>query len=345
VEELSAASTSAVPIRLGFDSYSIRDFRWKDIQLLDYAASLKLDTIQLSGLGDYESLEPEHLAKVKEHASRVGIAIDAGVGCICTLSGGWYPKDGTPGELLRRGMRVAKAVGASSVRCYMGGRGDRPQLERCMEVTVAALRSVRTEALDLGVRIAVENHSGDMQARELKSLIEAAGKDFVGSCLDSGNPMWVVEDPLVALEILGPYVVTTHIRDSAVFEHPRGAAAQWVALGDGSVNFHRFVELYRKVCPHASMQLEIITGRAPTVLSYLEPDFWTAFPHAPAWEFARFVELAKSGHPYIGPMVIGGSGKQPPAIEAALKEQQRTDLERSLEYAKKVLGVGVRWRG
>ena len=86
VEELSAANTSAVPIRLGFDSYSIRDFRWKDIQLLDYAAGLKLDTIQLSGLDDYESLEPEHLAKVKEHAARVGIAIDAGMGCICPLS-------------------------------------------------------------------------------------------------------------------------------------------------------------------------------------------------------------------------------------------------------------------
>jgi sugar phosphate isomerase/epimerase len=345
VEELSATNTSAVPIRLGFDSYSIRDFRWKDIQLLDYAASLKLDTVQLSGLHDYESLDPAHLQKVREHAARVGIAIDAGIGCICPLSEGWYPNLGTPTEYLRKGLNVAKAVGAQSMRCYLGGRGDRPQLERCMDVTIQALRSVRPEALDLGVRIAVENHSGDMQAREVKSLIEAAGKDFVGSCLDSGNPMWVVEDPLVALEILGPYVVTTHIRDSAVFEHPRGAVAQWVALGDGSVNFHRFVELYRKVCPHASMQLEIITGRSPTVLGYLEPDFWTVFPHMPAWEFARFVELAKSGHPYMGPMVIGGSGKQPPAIEAALKEQQRTDLERSLEYAKTALGVGVRWRG
>ncbi len=132
-----------------------------------------------------------------------------------------------------------------------------------MEATIQALRSVRAEALDLGVRIAVENHSGDMQAREVKMLIEEAGKDFVGSCLDSGNPMWVVEDPLVTLETLAPYVVTTHIRDSAVFEHPRGAAAQWVALGDGSVNFQRFVELYRKLCPQASMQLEIITGRPP----------------------------------------------------------------------------------
>lgn len=46
----------------------------------------------------------------------------------------------------------------------------------------------------------------------------------------------------------------------------------------------------------------------------------------------------------MGPMVIGGSGKQPPAIDAALKEQQRVDLERSLEYAKKVLNVGIRWK-
>src|SRR5205807_4465555 len=177
---------------------------------------------------------------------------------------------------------------------------------------------------------AIENHSGDMQAREMKTLIEAAGKDFVGSCLDTGNPMWVVENPLVTLEILGPYVVTTHVRDSSVFEHPRGAAAQWVALGDGSVDFHAFIALFQKVCPKAGMQLEIITGRPPTVLAYLEPDFWKVYQQTPAREFVRFLALARSGHPYIGPMVIGGPGKQPPEIAAALKEQQRTDLERSL---------------
>src|SRR5574340_1057476 len=89
---------------------------------------------------------------------------------------------------------------------------------------------------------------------------------------DTGNPMWVVEDPLLSLEVLAPYVVTTHMRDSAVCEHPRGASAQWVALGDGSIDFHKFVSRYRELCPGASMQLEIITGRPPRVLPYLEPD-------------------------------------------------------------------------
>jgi hypothetical protein len=158
--------------------------------------------------------------------------------------------------------------------------------------------------------------------------------------------MWVVEDPLVSLEVLAPYVVTSHVRDSAVYEHPRGAAAQWTALGDGSVDFHKFMERYRELCPKAAMQLEIITGRPPQVLPYLEPDFWKAFPKTKASEFARFVALAKNGHPFTGFMVVEDGAPQPlPEFTAALREQQRLDLERSFEYAKKSLGAGVRWRG
>ena len=341
---VARANAQGENIRLGFDSFSIRDFGWKDIRLIDYAAGLKLDTIQLSSLNDYESLEPAHLGKVKDHAERAGIAIDAGIYTICEASASWNPKEGSATAYLRKGLNVAKAVGSHVLRCAMGTREDRPNLERCMELTVKALQSVRSEALDLGIRLAVENHAGDLQAREMKMLIEEAGKDFVGSCLDTGNPLWAIEDPLLTLETLGPYVVTTHVRDTAVFEHPRGAAVQWVALGDGSVDFRRFVELYKKLCPHAAMQLEIITGVPPEVVPYLEPDFWKVFERTPAWEFARFLKLAKSGHPYIGPMVIAGWGTKSPAVEAAFQEQQRTDLERSLEYAKKVLDVGVRWR-
>jgi hypothetical protein len=234
------------------------------------------------------------------------------------------------------------------MRCFLGQGADRLgkyPIEALMERTIEVCRSVRSEAQDLGVKIAIENHSGDLQAREVRTIIEEAGKDFVGSCLDTGNPMWVVEDPMVSLEVLGPYVVTTHIRDSAVYEVPNGAAAQWVALGDGTIDFHKFVARYRELCPKASMQLEVITGRPPRILPYLESDFWKAFPKADASEFARFVALAKSGHPYTGFMVVEDGVKEPlPEFKAALREQQRVDLERSLEYAKKSLGVGVRWR-
>ena len=61
-------------------------------------------------------------------------------------------------------------------------------------------------------------------------------------------------------------------------------------------------------------------------------------------EQGRFVALAKRGQPFLDDMVIGEWSNNSPALEAALRERQRVDLERSLEYAKKKQGIGVRWR-
>jgi len=242
-------------------------------------------------------------------------------------------------------LKVAQMLGAHSMRCFMGSRDDRRTgrpIEEYIEATVKVFKNVRAQALDLGVKIAIENHAGDMQARETRMLIEESGKDFVGSNLDCGNPVQCIEDPQVTLEILGPYVVTTHIRDSIIYEHPRGAMYHWVALGDGVMNWDRFFATYQKLCPQAAVQLEIITGRPPEVIPYLEEDFWKIYPKTPASEFARFVALAKSGHPFSGTMIMEDvAGKKPPEYTAALKEQQRVDLERSLAFAKK-LGACVK---
>ena len=343
------APAAEVPVKLGFDTYSLRAFKWQGIQLLDYAASQKLDTIQFSALGDYGPLDPGNLRAVKDRAAALNISIDSGMGCICETSKS-FPKDGRPArDQLLEGLRASKTVGSKVMRCYMGSADDRlgpGGIERHMETTIKLFRSVRPESLDLGVKIAIENHAGDMQARETRTVIEESGKDFVASCLDTGNPVWCIEDPFVALETLAPYVVTTHVRDSCVFEHPRGAAFQWVALGDGNVDLPRFVAEFRRLCPQSSMQLEIITGRPPRVMPYFEPEFWKAFPKMPATEFARFVALAKTGHPFMGAMVIEDvPGKRPAVMDEALKEQQRVDLERSFEYARKTLNVGVNWRG
>ncbi len=334
-------------IRLGFDSYSLRGFKWKAARLLEFAIGQKLDSIQFSSLDDFDTLETAYLTNIKDQASKARMTIDGGIGCICPASKSWSTKNGTPEEYLARGIRAAHALGATSMRCYMGASADRlgaPGIEACIEATIKPLRAVKSLADDLNVKVAVENHSGDMQAWELRELIEAAGKGHVAANLDTGNPMWVVEDPMTTLEVLGPYTVTTHIRDSVVFEHPRGAAAQWVALGDGVIDFKKFVARFIELCPHSTMQLENITGRPPTVLAYLEPGFWKAFPKARAHEFARFVELARTGHPYMGFMVVEDGANKSSENDAALRDQQRRDLERGFEFARKTLDVGINWR-
>ncbi len=341
------AQTAGTGIPLGYDTYSVRAFGWKDFQYIDHAAHLGLDALQMSSLDDFVSLEPAHLKKVKDHADRLGLRIEAGIGCICPASGTWNPKFGEPREYLLKGLEVCQRLGSRSLRCFMGNAADRRKapIASLMEMTIKILRSIRQQALDAGLRIALENHSGDLQAHEVRTIIEEAGKDFMGACLDTANAIWVVEDPMVTLEVLAPYTLTTHIRDAVVFEHPRGAAGQWVALGEGSLDFVAFLERFKQLCPGVAWHMEVITGRPPTILPYLEDEFWKFFPTTRASEFARFVALVKRGKPFMGRMIIADTpGPQPEEFRAALREQQRLDLERSVEYAKNTLGVGVRGR-
>lgn len=331
-------------IHLGYDTYSLRALHWNAMQHLEFAAQHGLDAIQFSSIGDFGDVSPEGLRMVKARAQQMDIRIDGGVGCVCELSRSWNAKQGSPTDVLLQGMDIANQVGAKVMRCYMGTQldryGDRP-LDQLMEALVRNLKAVRGKALNLGVKIAIENHK-DMQAWQVKQVIEEAGKDFVGSNLDLGNPNYVMENPATTLEVLGPYALTTHVRDTAVYEHPRGAAAQWTALGDGSINLKAIVSRYKELCPEASFHLEIITGRPPEIVPYLEPDFWKTYKGMPASDFASYVALAKSGHPFSGHMVIEDIEGQPPAPEFndALVYQQRYDLERSLRYAKAVLGLG-----
>ena len=57
------------------------------------------------------------------------------------------------------------------------------------------------------------------------------------------------------------------------------------------------------------------------------------------------MELVKKGRPLMKPMIIADvPGERPLAYAEALKVQQKLDLERSLEYCRKSLDTGIRWR-
>jgi sugar phosphate isomerase/epimerase len=314
------------------------------MELIDYAASLGVDAMQID-MGDLASREPEHLRKVREHAEEKGIHLDAATGCVCPVSSSFQPPAKDPVQYLTDGMAAANQLGAKVLRCFISTPAERRggvPANKLIDSTLQVLKSVRQRAIDLDLRIAVENH-GDLTAREMRTLIESAGKEFVGSNLDTGNPMWVLEDPAETVQILGPYALTSHVRDSALYEHARGAAFQWVALGDGTMDWTRILDGFRSLCPQVPLQLEIITGRRPQILPFLETDFWKIFPDMTASDLARFVALAKRGHPFEGFMVIADSMQNAPVeYTAALKQQQRTDLERSVAYARENLGVGLK---
>ena len=251
-------------------------------------------TFPKSGLS--ETCEPDNLKKVREHAEKLGIEVEIGMRSICPTSKMFDASAGTAEQQVSRMIDSAKIVGSKIVRAVLGSADDRKPgpIERHIESMVAVLRASRSKAQDAGIKIAIENHAGDMQARELKRLIEAAGKDFVGACLDSGNPCWTIEDPHLTLETLHPYVLTSHIRDSAVWRVPEGAAVAWVRMGEGNVDIEGYCRKYAALCPGKALSIEsIVTGGR--VYPYRDPKFWDAYRNTPAWEFQRFVEIAERG--------------------------------------------------
>ena len=327
-----AAAQEKPAVKFGIDLFSIRSLGWTPFEYLDYCASQKARVVHFSEIRFLGGLDEANLARVRAHAEKLGIELEIGMRSICPTSNLFDRAQGTAEEQITRMIGAARTAGSKIVRAFLGNSADRTAerpIEFHIENTVRVLRAVRSRVIDSGLKIAIENHSGDMQARELKSLIEEAGRDFVGACIDSGNPLWTLEDPHLTLEVLHPYALTSHLRDSAVWRAPEGVAVKWVRVGEGNIGIDAYIRKYIELCPGRPLSLEVIvTG--PRAFRCFEPEFWSGYRNVRAWEFARFLALAEKGRPHQG---------QPPAPKEQAAVREREDLEASVQYCHKLLGV------
>lgn len=326
------ATPPAAPVKLGIDLFSIRSSGFSPIEYLDYCAKHKAKVVHFSEIRFLGDLQPATLKRVRAHAESLGISLEIGMRSICPTSKAFDASQGTAEQQLERMIAAAAAIGSPIVRAFLGTMADRPGqpgIEAHIENTAKVLRNTRARAMDAGVKIAIENHAGDMQGRELKVLIEHAGKDFVGACIDSGNPLWAIEDPRVTLEHLAPYVLTSHIRDTAVWRIPEGAAVAWTRMGEGNVGIGEYLKRYAEVCPGKAVTLEIIvTG--PRKFAYLDPKFWDGYANVPAHEFSRFLAIAERGKERPA---------QPPVPKEQAPQRERDDLEASARWTAEFLGL------
>jgi len=318
------AQERKMPVRFGIDLFSIRSQGWDAFQYLDYCAKWKAKVVHFSEIRFIGSLEPANLKRVRAHAEKLGIEIELGMRSICPSSRAFDAAQGTAEQQLLRALEAARTVGSPIVRAFLGTSADRTgamTIDGHIENTAKVLRPLRSRFQDANIKVAIENHAGDMQGRELKTLIEESGKDFVGACLDSGNPVWAMEDPHLTLEVLHPYVLTSHVRDSAVWKTPQGIVVRWSRMGDGNIGISDWVRRFVELCPGKAMSLEIIVGGQRTHNIY-DSKFWDGFRRTPAWEFSRFLALAEKGQP---------SPHQPPPKDKAV-EMEREDLESSARW-------------
>lgn len=329
---------SAARPRLGLDTFSIGAQNWTPMQILDFAARMKLDVVQFSeirflGSPDWQvALAPDNLRAIRARADELGIALEVGMRSICPTSGSFDAEAGTAEEQVLRMVEAAKILGSPLVRCFLGSQADRASnIDAHIDEVVKVLKGARSRIVDSGVKISVENHAGDMQARELKRLIEESGPDFVGATIDSGNAMWTIEDPHLTLDVLAPYVLTSHMRDSYVWVSERGTEVQWCRMGEGNIDMEGYLRKFVERCPGKTVNLEVIVSNSPRPFAYRNSEAWEIFQSTPAWEFARFLSRCEQGEPRSVPAAQqggrgrgggGGRGRGGPNPEA-----QRINLE------------------
>jgi hypothetical protein len=100
-------------------------------------------------------------------------------------------------------------------------------------------------------------------------------------------------------------------------------------MGDGNIGIESYLRRYQQLCPGRPISLEIIVTNGRK-FPYYDPKFWDGYRNVPAWEFARFAALAEKGQP---------RPDRPPVSKEEQPAREREDLEASMQWLKKFLGV------
>jgi sugar phosphate isomerase/epimerase len=329
------ASASRTHMCLAYTSFAVRMLQGRDILkstaaalpaegLLDlterfWAGGAQVDLSQL------ESHDPAYLARVRARAEKAGLWLELSVPSKYLESADAYAQMAG----------VAQALGVDRIRVALL-YGRRYESFTTLAAWTAhdgrwraQLAAIKPVIERYPVRVGIENHK-DFTSRELAELLTSLGSAKIGACVDFGNNISLLEDPLDTVRTLAPFAVTTHLKDMAVRQSPDGFELSEVPLGEGIVPLAEAIKLVKAARPDARLALEMIT-RDPLSVPYRTDKYWIAVNRPSPEALARF-----EGD------VLGKAWKDPlPHISQLTKPQQveaeDENVRRSVKYAKDVL--------
>jgi len=234
-------------------------------------------------------------------------------------------------------IRTAKRAGAEVVRTVMlSGRRyetftSTAAFRRFAEMSFHSLSLAAPVVARHGVRLALENHK-DWRADELIAILRRVGNGHVGVCLDTGNSIALLEDPMDVVEALAPWAFTTHFKDMGLEEYRQGFLLAEVPLGTGILDLPRVVRLVRAAHPEIRLNVEMIT-RDPLKVPCLTDGYWVTFPELNGRHLARMISLVRDHPP----------GRPLPRISPLPPEEQLRaedeNVRRCLAFAREELGL------
>lgn len=322
---------------LAYTSFAVRMLQGRDILkstaaalpatgLLDLTEKFWAGGAQID-MSQFESHDPRYLKQVRARAEKAGLWLELSVPSRYLESAEAYAEMA----------RVAAALGVDRIRvALLYGRRYESfktrdawlEFSRKWRTQLAAIRSTVDR---YPVSVGLENHK-DFTAVELAGLVRDLQSPRIGVCVDFGNNISLLEDPLETIRTLAPFAVTTHIKDMAVRPYAEGFELSEVPLGEGLVPLAEAIAAIKAARPDVRLCLEMIT-RDPLRVPYKTDAYWIAVDRPPAEALSRFERD-----------VLGRAWKDPlPRIshlaQAAQIEAEDDNVRRSVAYARGTLKI------
>lgn len=263
------------------------------------------------GAGGIQAQLNGDLAKLRNRAEELGMWVEGMAG---------VPRNGDMAPL-EKTLLDAKEAGVSVFRCALlnGRRYETFQSladwKKWVDQSHDALRRVVPLLEKHKITLAMENHK-DWTLDDMERVMRTYSSQYLGVCVDFGNNISLLGDPMEVIEGLAPYVKAAHIKDIGVRPYPDGFEMSEVPLGTGILDLPRMVSVLQKANPKLRFSLEMMT-RDPLKVPCLTAQYWTVFPERSgrylAWTL-KLVQSKASNTPL--PAVSGLSREEQTRVEA-----------------------------
>ncbi len=315
------AETVRTTLGVTIDCYQFGRRHQPALEFAQYCASLGAGGIQIEIPPDLE-----YARRLRRFLESNGMFLDVMVE---------LPKDDTPA--FERQVQAAQEAGAVAMRAAcLGGR--RYEVFRSLDEWRAFATNSRrkieravTVAEKYRVPLGLENHK-DWTVDELGGLLKDFSSEYLGICLDTGNNLALLDDPMEVVERLAPYTLNTHLKDMALAEYPEGLLLVEPVFGEGSLDLRRIVSTVRQARPQARFTVEQLT-RNPLKVPVLTDRYWASFPDRNGRYLARTMTAARA-RGWRRPL------PQPESLDRDSRVRlEEANVEKCLAYGVKELGM------
>lgn len=337
-QSASRKPQSAGSSRLGVctDSYALRGRAARSageapfaepLRFLEYCHNLGAGGVQM-GMGKRDDA---YAAQLRRQAEQWGMFVEV------TSS---LPKEQSDLERFEAEVVTAKNAGAAVIRVVLPSKGSGRRYEAFKSAEeFRQTRDRGRKMLELAepvvarhhIRLALENHKDERIPEKLET-IKGIASEYVGICVDAGNDIAFLEDPLEVVDAYAPWAFSVHLKDMAVREYEDGFLLAEVPLGEGVLDLPKMVQVLRSRHPEAHFNLEMMT-RDPLKVPCLTEGYWAAMGDIPGSYLARTLKMVRTQS--VTPPLPQVS-QLPVADQYTLED---ANVKKCLAYAKEHLGL------